>query len=280
MSTVVQLALSFEEAEQLRECEAAIEGGLQTFFQVGEALLAIRTGKLYRAEFKTFDEYCCVRWNMTDRRARQLMSAAEVMETLGKTGTIVPESESVVRPLATLKPEQQQQAWEKARESSPNGRPTAKHVQETVDEIKGKKPKESPASRPVIPLSEHDEDEAEQEALESTPPDPPQEKPAPTTNVHKAPPASRPAQKPVFITQPNQPAFPPEEGEVRDYGVFQTLYLDLIGFYHWIKNQGGIEGASQGWTEEERLDGADKLEAVDRFASDLQGWANYLRRGA
>lgn len=84
---------------ELAACEQIIERGLATFVDVGQALLRIRDDKLYRGTFGTFEEYCSQRWGFTDRRARQLISAAEI-------GTIVPvRNEAQARALTGLSPE-------------------------------------------------------------------------------------------------------------------------------------------------------------------------------
>ena len=46
--------LSTTESRELERCEATIEAGLQTFVEVGTALLKIREGRLYRATHRTF----------------------------------------------------------------------------------------------------------------------------------------------------------------------------------------------------------------------------------
>ncbi len=49
--------------------------------------------------YSRFEDYCRERWGWTDRRARQLMSAAETVKAL-ETGTIVPTNEAQARELA------------------------------------------------------------------------------------------------------------------------------------------------------------------------------------
>lgn len=73
------------ESSRLEHLEAVIEKGLNGFLEVGEALIEIRESRLYRGTHGTFEAYCDARWGFTDRRARQLMAAAEI-------GTIVPVS--------------------------------------------------------------------------------------------------------------------------------------------------------------------------------------------
>jgi hypothetical protein len=77
------MSLTPYEQDKLANCEHVIEHGLQTFVDVGESLLTIRDDRLYRATHGTFEDYCHARWGFTDRRARQIMAAAEI-------GTIVP----------------------------------------------------------------------------------------------------------------------------------------------------------------------------------------------
>jgi len=115
----------------LTECEAVIERGLRTFVEVGEALLRIRDERLYRETHGTFEDYCRERWGFTDRRARHLMGAAEVVADL-PTGTVVP-NEAVARELAPLRdePEQLREAWSEAVEQH-GPAPTAAQVREVI----------------------------------------------------------------------------------------------------------------------------------------------------
>jgi hypothetical protein len=128
--------LTEDESAALAECEAVIEAGLQTFYEVGTALLTIRNERLYRASHKTFDEYCRERWGFNSSRARQLVDSAKVLENLKSvTAVTLPESEWQSRPLTRLEPEQQQEAWQKAVASSEDGKPTAKQVEEAAQAV-------------------------------------------------------------------------------------------------------------------------------------------------
>jgi len=94
--------LSADEQADLETQERIIAGGLDTFQQVGEALLAIRDRRLYRAKFTTWEGYCQERWGFTGRRGNQYVLAAQVVSQLRQVGTIVPMMESHARPLAAL----------------------------------------------------------------------------------------------------------------------------------------------------------------------------------
>lgn len=82
--------LSFDEVTEYETLELKIEAGLKTFYEVGDALLAIRDGKLYREEYGTFEDYCEKKWQMKRNYANKLIASAE---TLNALGTIVPKDE-------------------------------------------------------------------------------------------------------------------------------------------------------------------------------------------
>ena len=132
---------------KLVELEKIIEEGLRTFTEVGSALLQIRDDRLYRANFKTFEEYCQQKWAMDRSYAYRLINSAKVVENL-KVSPIgdkmePPATEALTRPLALLPPEQQADAWQEAQEKAPKGEaPTASLVQRIVDRIRAKASKE------------------------------------------------------------------------------------------------------------------------------------------
>jgi hypothetical protein len=123
-----------ERAIRLAECEAVIERGLQTFIEVGTALMTIREQKLYRYDgYPTFQRYCLDRWGFADSRARQLVGAVETVTAVTVAGLPAPGSESVARALNPLKrhPDLMRKAWEEAvRNWGPN--PTKPQVAKTL----------------------------------------------------------------------------------------------------------------------------------------------------
>ena len=130
--------LPIEEQQELAHWEAVIEKGLQTFFEVGQAMATIRDRKLYRADYKTFDEYCSVKWGMKRANAYRLIEAAGVITHLSPIGDILPQSESQARPLTSLEPEIQREAWkEVVQQSQETGKPiTAVMVQQVANTFK------------------------------------------------------------------------------------------------------------------------------------------------
>lgn len=107
--TVAQTLTGIERLE-LAQLEERVERGLQTFYEVGAALLTIRDARLYRESFQTFEDYCRERWAMTRQHANRLVAAAEVMANLEPMGS-KPASERQARELSALPPEAQIHAW-------------------------------------------------------------------------------------------------------------------------------------------------------------------------
>jgi hypothetical protein len=103
--TYAETIVQTDEA-RLVELETTIEHGLQTFVDVGTALLEIRDSKLYRKGHETFEDYCRTRWNMSRIHAHRMIEAAEVNQNLLPTGNILPNSERQARELTQLEPEQ------------------------------------------------------------------------------------------------------------------------------------------------------------------------------
>lgn len=123
-----------EERELLQKHETTIKKGLNTFVEVGQALLEIRDKKLYRIEYKTFEEYCQEKWQMTRRRSYQLIEASLAIENVNP-GTQMPKNEKEVRPLTSLEPEVQNAVWQETIEKHGDNI-TAKKVQEVADQWK------------------------------------------------------------------------------------------------------------------------------------------------
>jgi len=117
----------------LSECETIIERGLNTFIDVGSALLEIRDNRLYKEFYSTFEDYCRERWGWARNYANKLISASEVVNNLGTIVPTLPLTESQVRPLTQLEPEQQRDVWDRV--VSSGEKVTALRVREEVDRV-------------------------------------------------------------------------------------------------------------------------------------------------
>ena len=144
--------ISLQERASLDHLESRIEHGLKSFLQVGEALAMIRDGRLYRAEYGTFEDYCEQRWGFGANYANKQIAAAHVVSALGTT-VPKPANEAQVRPLTKLDAETQRAVWNAAVLVDPEG-PTAATVADLVSKaIDGMSEDEAPADKgPARPL--------------------------------------------------------------------------------------------------------------------------------
>ena len=97
----------------MQTLEKVIQEGLTTFYEVGKSLKEIRDGGLYKEVFGTFEDYCQQKWGMERRHAYRLIESSDVKDNLCPVGHILPANERQVRPLTSLEPEQQQEAWQR-----------------------------------------------------------------------------------------------------------------------------------------------------------------------
>jgi hypothetical protein len=151
-------ALTTAESRQLASHEETIRRELDSFVKVGNALMAIREGKLYRAEFATFSDYCTSRWGLTKTHCNRLISAARVVEQMAPTG-VTPPNERQARELGRLPEDQRAETWREVVEQT-DGKPTARDVHEAVEERIAKVIDVSPE---FLPLDDSEEDGSEEE---------------------------------------------------------------------------------------------------------------------
>ncbi|MBF0277283.1 MAG: hypothetical protein HQM13_05825 [SAR324 cluster bacterium] len=143
-------AFSSETEATFEQCETVIREGLQSFVEVGRALLRIREKKYYQAQYGNFADYCQARWNLGTSRVYQLINATYVMDNLSAHTQMAgisssadlphyeshfPRIESQVRPLSRLSPEQQIEAWKTAVERAETEYPTGKEVSMVVEDL-------------------------------------------------------------------------------------------------------------------------------------------------
>ena len=129
--------ITLEERSRLFQLEETIRQGLNTFVDVGNALLEIRDKRLYRQEYSTFEDYCREQWNMKQSQAYRLMDSAKVLDNLQSSpiGELLPTNEAQARPLSSLEPEEQIEAWKRVITSTPEGKVTAAVVLKAVKEV-------------------------------------------------------------------------------------------------------------------------------------------------
>jgi hypothetical protein len=140
----------------LEELEVTIEAGLAVFVEVGEALLAIRDGRLYKvAGHKSFDAYCRERWGMQRARADQLIRAHKVIGELaaeldtGVSSFVAPSNEAQLRELARH-PETERAAIWQAAATEHGADVSAEGIRQTATQLAAPAPEPSPAQPTVV----------------------------------------------------------------------------------------------------------------------------------
>jgi len=142
-----EAALNVAEEAKLEQYESVIRQGLGGFILVGKALKGISDEKLYRANFKTFDDYCRQQWGLGKQYAYRLIDGYTITETLKSElekspigDKRLPTNESQVRPLGPLEPEKQVKAWQRVLKNC-KGKPiTADEVEAVVGKMGGNTP--------------------------------------------------------------------------------------------------------------------------------------------
>jgi hypothetical protein len=119
------------------------------------ALHRIKVGRLYRAKFRTFEDYCHTVWGLSRVHFNRLLAAGKTVAALREAGAPVPTTESQAREIASLPKETKAKVMKKARKKAGKGRLTAKHVKAAKREVLGQ-PEEQPktvAANTLTPLS-------------------------------------------------------------------------------------------------------------------------------
>jgi hypothetical protein len=87
MAEIPQRFIDRDIRSKLAEMELIVSRGMPTVEQVANALRQIRDSKLYRLDFKNFDEYCKTRWLFSKSTARRIIGpdTAKIEEGTGNS---------------------------------------------------------------------------------------------------------------------------------------------------------------------------------------------------
>jgi hypothetical protein len=130
--------LARHERTELQQREAVIERGRRSFYEMGEALRAIRDSRLYRETHERFEDYVEERWEISRSAADRLIQAFSVVKSLPALGEGVPApaNEAQAAALASIPestlPDLWQRVTDRARELGTAI--TAKLVKRVVEE--------------------------------------------------------------------------------------------------------------------------------------------------
>lgn len=141
MSEELQKSLSAKERKRFEQCKQTIHNGLQTCWEVGEALREIRDSKLYREDFSTWEEFTEATHSLGRAYAARLMEAAEVKSDLEdrspKTAELIV-NEAQARALSDVPPEKRVKF---VKELANTGEPlTAEKIKDKADSTFSEKP--------------------------------------------------------------------------------------------------------------------------------------------
>lgn len=138
--------LKAEESQLLMTCENTLKMHLGGFWPMGGALRTISEDRLYRENFKTFEEYCSGKWHLSDKHVYRLIKAATCMDKLkAEVDKDLPTSESQVRELLSCKePDDWVKAWKKVLKATGGKGVTAEKVAEAVAKVLGKEAPQTP----------------------------------------------------------------------------------------------------------------------------------------
>ncbi len=133
--TEVIEALSKSERRRLAELESEITEGLSWYERAGKALEEIRDSKLYRESHATFADYVAQKWDVTVRRAYQLMEASTAAENVKKITHLEIPNESVARAFSNL-PDKKTQVRVAKKLQKSEEKVTAQSVEKIAESLK------------------------------------------------------------------------------------------------------------------------------------------------
>jgi hypothetical protein len=151
-------------SKEFASLENIVRTGMKAWEKVGEALAKINENQYYKERgFKTFESYVETIFDMTRDYAYKIMRGYEIVKLLkdaGFTPAQMPVNESQVRPLTTIKDNDDliAEIWDRV--VSSDKKTTAKLVKEIADELMGKTPSPelSPSPEP-LPVPGPDDDD-------------------------------------------------------------------------------------------------------------------------
>jgi hypothetical protein len=130
-----EMPLTAEERERFVTLERQVE---ESFLTAARALREINERRLYRESYPTFEDYIRDRFDFTKRLAYYYIDAANIADNLSRSELkvhVMPTSETQLRPLKNLPPEQQRIVWGKSVERADGKAPSGALVRQTKEEL-------------------------------------------------------------------------------------------------------------------------------------------------
>ena len=145
----VAAPLTGEEKQRLVALEKVIDAKLGDFFEVGSALMEIKSQELFRETHRNFNVYCQERWGFGRSYANKLIGSAERIQLLPE-GLPKPSNEFQIRPFLKLEPEEFPKKWQTIVESSGAEKVTARIVEESLNLSKKRRKRRKASKRQEI----------------------------------------------------------------------------------------------------------------------------------
>jgi hypothetical protein len=124
--------LTSEEKQRLAKLEKVIDAKLEDFFEVGSAIMEIKSKALFRETHTNFNAYCQDRWGFGRSYANKLIGSAERIQLLPQD-LRKPANEFQIRPFLKLKPEEFAKRWPTIVSAAGSGKVTAKIVEDSLN---------------------------------------------------------------------------------------------------------------------------------------------------
>jgi hypothetical protein len=121
------------EDQDLKRCEIIIEENKLGFLETCAALNEIWSKRLYRANYKSFKEYC-KKWGFSRAQGYRLVKAHETMQKVSPVGdtSILTTNERQLRALAKVPEDQRTAVVTKAKKNAGSGKMTSRHIEEAA----------------------------------------------------------------------------------------------------------------------------------------------------
>lgn len=124
--------LTPDEKQQLAKLEQVIDAKLEDFFEVGSAIMEIKSKELYRETHSNFNAYCQDRWGFGRSYANKLIGCAERIRLLPEN-LPKPANEFQIRPFLKLEPEEFPAKWQAILTAAGQGKVTSRIVEDSLN---------------------------------------------------------------------------------------------------------------------------------------------------
>lgn len=139
---------SQKDLADFKRIESEIERDQASFLRVADNLIEVRDRKLYGIMADTFEEYIRIRWGWTKQRAYQIIAAKRVVDSLPPKSQLVVDSETKARPLVNVPEQDRPRVIRQAVSEAPNGKPTARHIEEAAERVTSPPPQKPQSKEP------------------------------------------------------------------------------------------------------------------------------------